>query len=87
MAEEPYAVGDPERSRLSFEPRLFAPIPPHEHDRGSPAGLEPGSLEGHGESGRGLAIVDALCECWGVDPTADGKTVWFQLRQPDGDDG
>jgi CheY-like chemotaxis protein/anti-sigma regulatory factor (Ser/Thr protein kinase) len=53
----------------------------------SPAGLEPGSLEGHGESGRGLAIVDALCECWGVDPTADGKTVWFQLRQPDGDDG
>lgn len=32
------------------------------------------------ESGRGLALVDALAECWGVVQGADCKTVWCELR-------
>jgi anti-sigma regulatory factor (Ser/Thr protein kinase) len=31
--------------------------------------------------GRGLRIVDALAERWGVEPTAGGKYVWFELRR------
>ncbi|MCG5216110.1 ATP-binding protein [Streptosporangium soli] len=30
-----------------------------------------------GEHGRGLAIVDAYADRWGVEPAAGGKTVWF----------
>lgn len=30
-------------------------------------------------TGRGLLMVDALAERWGIDGTADGKTVWFEL--------
>ena len=30
------------------------------------------------ESGRGLRIVAALSEAWGVDRRRDGKTVWFR---------
>lgn len=32
------------------------------------------------ESGRGLALVAALSEDWGVDPVDDGKYVWFVIR-------
>ncbi|MER6733836.1 ATP-binding protein [Streptomyces puniciscabiei] len=31
------------------------------------------------ESGRGLALLDALAERWGVEQWADGKTVWCEL--------
>ena len=31
------------------------------------------------ESGRGLMIVDALAQRWGVDRTPKGKTVWFEV--------
>ncbi|MFC9700703.1 ATP-binding protein [Streptomyces sp. NPDC056943] len=30
------------------------------------------------ESGRGLALVEAVTDRWGVDETAGGKTVWFE---------
>lgn len=35
------------------------------------------------EHGRGLAIVDALAERWGIDPLPDGagKTVWFTMKR------
>lgn len=47
---------------------------------------------GDGVSGGfGLAIVDALAECWGVESGDHGKIVWFELsvhmligRSPDG---
>jgi anti-sigma regulatory factor (Ser/Thr protein kinase) len=34
-------------------------------------------------SGRGLRLVAALSANWGVDVTADGKTVWAELKRPD----
>jgi hypothetical protein len=33
-------------------------------------------------SGRGLRIVAALADRWGVTPNPDGKTVWFELHLP-----
>lgn len=32
------------------------------------------------ESGRGLAIVDAFAEAWGVRERVVGKTVWARVR-------
>ncbi|MFJ3496405.1 PAS domain S-box protein [Streptomyces sp. NPDC086091] len=32
------------------------------------------------ESGRGLLLVRALSDSWGVRPTDEGKTTWFTLR-------
>ena len=32
------------------------------------------------QSGRGLRIVAALSEAWGVDRRRDGKTVWFRCQ-------
>ena len=32
------------------------------------------------ESGRGLHLVRALSDSWGVRPTDDGKTTWFTLK-------
>jgi len=36
--------------------------------------LGPSDLDATG--GRGLQLVDALCDTWGVDEAVDGKTVW-----------
>ena len=33
-------------------------------------------------SGRGLAIVEAVSESWGVRPQGAGKAVWFTLHAP-----
>lgn len=33
------------------------------------------------EGGRGLMLVNVLSSAWGVEPTADGKVVWFLLEQ------
>ncbi|WP_051970609.1 ATP-binding protein [Kitasatospora azatica] len=41
------------------------------------AGVEPGALLE--TSGRGLLLVDALSENWGVRLGAEGKTTWFEL--------
>ncbi|MEV5177374.1 ATP-binding protein [Streptomyces flaveolus] len=32
------------------------------------------------ESGRGLLLVRALADDWGVRPTDEGKTTWFSLK-------
>ena len=31
-------------------------------------------------TGRGLLLVSACVDAWGVEPQADGKTVWFELQ-------
>ncbi|MFC9929851.1 ATP-binding protein [Streptomyces sp. NPDC127190] len=41
--------------------------------------LVPSAGEG-AEDGRGLALVDALAERWGVEQGPDRKTVWCELR-------
>ncbi|MFF7978945.1 ATP-binding protein [Streptomyces sp. NPDC007901] len=38
------------------------------------------------ESGRGLAVIDALADRWGVDQGPDRKTVWCELRENPGGD-
>ncbi|HET9692176.1 MAG TPA: ATP-binding protein [Acidimicrobiales bacterium] len=30
-------------------------------------------------SGRGLQLIDAVCDAWGVRPNDDGKAVWAHL--------
>lgn len=32
-------------------------------------------------TGRGLRIVEAMSDSWGIDPSAPGKTVWFTVPQ------
>jgi len=33
-------------------------------------------------TGRGLRIIEAIADRWGVDPARSGKTVWFELDRP-----
>lgn len=40
---------------------------------------EPGALEEHGTSGRGLLLVEVLADAWGVHAIGTGKVVWFEL--------
>jgi hypothetical protein len=42
----------------------------------------PSDAEHDATNGRGLRIVDALATRWGVTPTIDGKTVWFEMQLP-----
>ena len=42
----------------------------------------PQSLGPEHPTGRGLRIVEALADQWGVSPDSGGKTVWFELRRP-----
>lgn len=46
----------------------------------------PGTPPPDGESGRGLLLVDALANVWGVGPrpTGPGKTVWAEFHVPSG---
>ncbi|MFG2955323.1 ATP-binding protein [Streptomyces sp. NPDC048291] len=39
----------------------------------------PGSDTGDGTHGRGLVLVDAFADAWGVQPHEVGKSVWFEL--------
>ncbi|MFB7980816.1 ATP-binding protein [Streptomyces vinaceus] len=33
------------------------------------------------DGGRGLLLVEALTDRWGAEPTATGKTVWFECHR------
>lgn len=50
----------------------------HDQGNGVPVRREPGLTEIHG---RGLQIVNALADTWGIATTGGlpGKTVWFEL--------
>lgn len=47
--------------------------------RSLPAALHPPA---DAESGRGLALLDALSPRWGVSRHRDGKTVWCEVGEP-----
>ncbi|MFI9580695.1 SpoIIE family protein phosphatase [Streptomyces sp. NPDC052236] len=36
-------------------------------------------------SGRGLMLMEILADAWGVDPRGQGKSIWFELYESDGD--
>jgi PAS domain S-box-containing protein len=38
-------------------------------------------------TGRGLALVSAVADAWGITREEEGKTVWFELGRPEGTDG
>jgi anti-sigma regulatory factor (Ser/Thr protein kinase) len=48
-----------------------------DHGQGQPVPRSPMALD---QSGRGLQIVQALAEDWGISPSPNGKLVWFILR-------
>jgi anti-sigma regulatory factor (Ser/Thr protein kinase) len=50
---------------------------------GQPTLRSPAPLD---TSGRGLRIVEAMSDTWGIIPTSDGKTVWFELTRAAGDE-
>ena len=54
-----------------------------DYDAGKPTMRSPEPTD---PSGRGLRIVDALADAWGVEHrSAQGKTVWFTLMAPASD--
>lgn len=54
----------------------------HDGSAGSPSVKRYSSLSG---TGRGLVLVEALADAWGMEPTSVGKYVWFDLRRPPGE--
>jgi anti-sigma regulatory factor (Ser/Thr protein kinase) len=46
------------------------------HD-GSPVSPAFSMIDPTAVTGRGLMLVSAVADCWGVDPDETGKTVWF----------
>jgi anti-sigma regulatory factor (Ser/Thr protein kinase) len=36
-------------------------------------------------TGRGIRLVESMASSWGVEPTADGKTVWFVVSSTPAD--
>ena len=47
---------------------------------GGPEHMEPPTDDPYAEGGRGLLLVAALADRWGVTGRPDGKTVWFVLH-------
>jgi anti-sigma regulatory factor (Ser/Thr protein kinase) len=48
-----------------------------DREKAVPVVLHPDPIE---PSGRGMAIVEAMSNRWGVDAEAGGKSVWFELE-------
>jgi len=73
------------RSNLDVAVKLFPDrVRVDVFDRSKPEPEELRAREASGEatSGRGLLLVEALAERWGVDETPGGKSVWFELPRP-----
>lgn len=70
--------------RLTVSVRDHDPRIPEAADPEPLDGLDPlAAYERLATSGRGLAIVGAVSDSWGVRPCgADGKVVWFTLTAP-----
>lgn len=55
----------------------MARIEVHDRDPAPPTAGHPEPLDG---SGRGLRVIEALAEAWGVHHSGEGKCLWFELR-------
>ncbi|MFF9176054.1 ATP-binding protein [Streptomyces sp. NPDC014793] len=69
--------GTPVTVRVTGTPREGTRVEVTDPDAGALPVLLPAT--GTAESGRGLALVDALALRWGVDQGPDHKTVWCEL--------
>jgi anti-sigma regulatory factor (Ser/Thr protein kinase) len=71
-------------ARTDFELAIHAKgqvrIEVRDAGEGRPRVLSPAPRE---PSGRGLRIVEAMADAWGVVPGSEGKAVWFTLPQPE----
>jgi anti-sigma regulatory factor (Ser/Thr protein kinase) len=66
-----------EASSVCLWVRDFSPDPPVKRNRSQ--AIECNRSNGPG-LGLGLQLIDSLASDWGVEPHADGKAVWAQLR-------
>ncbi|WP_418959752.1 ATP-binding protein [Streptomyces tritici] len=66
-----------------FVPELPEPYVPHapHADGGAHGAAAPadGPLVHEATHGRGLVLVEALADAWGIKATGPGKVVWFEL--------
>lgn len=65
--------GTPGGHRLRAEATDGGDGLPHRRRPGEPA-----------SSGRGLMLIEVLADAWGVEPRGEGKSIWFELYEPDG---
>lgn len=65
--------GEPGERRMRVEVTDAGDDLPHKR--------HPGELA---SSGRGLVLIELLSDTWGVDPRGTGKSIWFELYEPDG---
>jgi anti-sigma regulatory factor (Ser/Thr protein kinase) len=69
-ARSPFSVAvRAENARVHVSVRDYSPVTPTLCDEGPSV-----------PSGHGIRLVDALSADWGVELTADGKTVWADLQ-------
>ncbi|MEU9337797.1 SpoIIE family protein phosphatase [Streptomyces sp. NPDC048290] len=66
--------GEPGARRLRVEVTDAGEDLPHKR--------RPGELA---SSGRGLVLIELLAHAWGVDPRGEGKSIWFELREAEGE--
>ncbi|GAA3500412.1 SpoIIE family protein phosphatase [Streptomyces prasinosporus] len=67
-------TGERSRRRMRIEVTDAGDDLPHKR--------RPGELA---SSGRGLVLIELLAHAWGVDPRGEGKSIWFELYEADGD--
>ncbi|MCX4661345.1 ATP-binding SpoIIE family protein phosphatase [Streptomyces uncialis] len=69
-------TGEPTRRVLRVEVTDSSDDLPHKR--------RPGEMA---SSGRGLVLLELLADAWGVDLRGEGKSIWFELYEGDGDPG
>ncbi|WP_329533274.1 SpoIIE family protein phosphatase [Streptomyces sp. NBC_01450] len=67
-------TGGPDDRRIRIEVTDASDDLPHRR--------HPGELA---SSGRGLVLMEFLADSWGVDPRGEGKSIWFESYEADGE--
>jgi anti-sigma regulatory factor (Ser/Thr protein kinase) len=63
---------------LTIQARPQVRVEIRDANRSEPVMADPAPLD---PTGRGLRIVQAMSDGWGIIPSTDGKTVWFVLGE------